>query len=162
MLLKLLRHLPGGEKLTQWTEAAPYLLAIIVAAHHAIFGHVDLMILGGYSLATWLTEKLSNEVASRTRQANRAIAMRFERLARRQIRQSIAWIESQAAAPEMLDPDAPVLQDSGEGIYLVGLIGGKEVGKSALVNALVGAPITDETSHGPGTETIVAYVHRSR
>ncbi|HEY1921251.1 MAG TPA: hypothetical protein VGG44_00680 [Tepidisphaeraceae bacterium] len=66
------------------------------------------------------------------------------------------------AAPEMLNPDSPVLQDSGEGIYLVGLIGGKEVGKSALVNALVGAAITDETSHGPGTETVVAYVHRSR
>ena len=80
LLLKLLRHLPGGEKLTQWTEAAPYLLAIIVAAHHAIFGHMDLMILGGYSVATWLTERLSNEVAARTRQANRAIAMRFEKL----------------------------------------------------------------------------------
>jgi hypothetical protein len=68
-----------------------------------------------------------------------------------------------SAAPEMLDPDAPVLeQGGGQGIYLVGLIGGKEVGKSALVNALVGSPITDETSHGPGTETVVAYVHRSR
>ncbi len=67
-----------------------------------------------------------------------------------------------SAAPEMLDPDAPVLQDTGDGIYLVGLIGGKEVGKSALVNALVGSPITDETSHGPGTEMVVAYVHRSR
>jgi hypothetical protein len=67
-----------------------------------------------------------------------------------------------SAAPEMLDPDAPVLQDAGTGIYLVGLIGGKEVGKSALVNALVGSPITDETSHGPGTEMVVAYVHRSR
>ncbi|MGD0769811.1 MAG: GTPase [Tepidisphaeraceae bacterium] len=96
LLLKLLRHLPGGEKLTQWTEAAPYLLAIIVAAHHAIFGHIDLMILGGYSVATWLTERLSNEVASRTRRANRAIADRFEKLVHEQIRRSIAWIESRA------------------------------------------------------------------
>jgi hypothetical protein len=104
LLLKLLRHLPGGEKLTQWTEAAPYLLAIIVAAHHAIFGHVDLMILGGYSLATWLTEKLSNEVAARTRQANRAIALRFEKLVRQQIRQSIEWIESRA--PRLSEIDA--------------------------------------------------------
>ena len=103
LLLKLLRHLPGGEKLTQWTEAAPYLLAIIVAAHHAIFGHVDLMILGGYSLATWLTEKLSNEVASRTRQANRAIAMRFERLAHAD-QCAIAWIESRA--PRLSEIDA--------------------------------------------------------
>ncbi len=99
-----MRHLPGGEKLTQWTEAAPYLLAIIVAAHHAIFGHVDLMILGGYSVATWITERLSNEVAARTRQANRAIAMRFEKLAREQIRRSIAWIESRA--PRLAEIDA--------------------------------------------------------
>lgn len=69
-----------------------------------------------------------------------------------------------ASAPTLLDPDAPVLEsETGhQGIYLVGLIGGKEVGKSALVNALVGSPITDETSHGPGTETVVAYVHRAR
>lgn len=69
-----------------------------------------------------------------------------------------------ASAPALLDPDAPVLESDTDqaGIYLVGLIGGKEVGKSALVNALVGSPITDETSHGPGTETVVAYVHRAR
>jgi len=54
------------------------------------------MILGGYSIAAWLTERLSNEVASRTRQANRNIAARFETLARDQIRRSIAWIESKA------------------------------------------------------------------
>ena len=98
ILLKILRYLPGGDKLTQWTEAAPYLLAIIVATHHAFFWHTDLMILGGYSLATWLTERLSNEVASRTRQANRMIAARFEKLAHDQLRRSIAWIEARAAA----------------------------------------------------------------
>jgi hypothetical protein len=103
LLMKILKHLPGGDKLTQWTEAAPYLLAIIVAAHHAIFGHVDLMILGGYSIATWIVERLSNEVASRTRQANRAIADRFERLARQQIRRSIAWIESQVPPIKEID-----------------------------------------------------------
>jgi hypothetical protein len=68
----------GADKLTQWSEAAPYLLTIVVATHHAFFGHVDLIILGGYSLATWLTERLSNEVAARTRQANRSINDRFE------------------------------------------------------------------------------------
>jgi hypothetical protein len=104
ILLKLLKYLPGGEKLTQWTEAAPYLLAIIVAAHHAVFGHVDLMILGGYSLATWLTERLSNEVAAHTRRANRTIAARFERLAHDQLRRSIAWVESQA--PRLAELDA--------------------------------------------------------
>src|SRR5208282_2754918 len=67
LLLKLIRYLPGGEKLTQWTEAAPYLLAIIVAVHHFLFWHADIVILGGYSLATWITERLSNEVSSHTR-----------------------------------------------------------------------------------------------
>ena len=102
LLLKLLRHLPGGEKLTQWSEAAPYLLAIIVAAHHAFFGHIDLMILGGYSLATWITERMSNEVASRTRLTNRIIASRFEKLAHEQIRRSIAWMEAQAPSEKEL------------------------------------------------------------
>jgi hypothetical protein len=103
LLLKLLRHLPGGEKLTQWTEAAPYLLAIAVAAHHAFFGHIDLMILGGYSLATWITERMSNEVALRARQTNRAIAARFGKLAHEQIRKSIAWIETQAPTQRELN-----------------------------------------------------------
>jgi hypothetical protein len=119
LLLKLLSHLPGGKKLTQWSEAAPYLLALIVAAHHAFFWHTDLVILGGYSVAAWLTERLSNEVASRTRQANRNIAARFENLARDQIRRSIAWIESQAprtAEIESIEAKADELQAlTGEG-----------------------------------------------
>jgi hypothetical protein len=115
LLMKLLRHLPGGEKLTQWSEAAPYLLAIIVAAHHAIFGHVDLMILGGYSIATWLTERLSNEVASRTRQTNRTIDQRFSRLAHEQIRKTIAWLQAQAPSESeiaALQNKADQLQES--------------------------------------------------
>jgi hypothetical protein len=103
LLLKVLRRLPGGAKLTQWSEAAPYLLAIIVAAHHALFWHADIMILGGYSLAAWLTERLSNEVAARTRRTNRNIAERFEDLAHEQIRRSIAWIESRA--PKLAEID---------------------------------------------------------
>jgi hypothetical protein len=65
-------------------------------------------------------------------------------------------------APAVLDPDSPALTtpQAHPTLYLVGLIGGKEVGKSALVNALAGSQITDETSHGPGTETVVAYVYR--
>ena len=67
-----------------------------------------------------------------------------------------------AAGPELFNEDSPALAEAhADGIYLVGLIGGKEVGKSALVNALAGAAITDETSHGPGTQTAVAYVHRA-
>src|SRR5216110_1639773 len=73
-----------------------------------------------------------------------------------------------AELPAVMDDDAPVLRDeamasaeSDASFYLVGLIGGKEVGKSALVNALVGEPITQSTSFGPGTEQVVAYVHQS-
>jgi hypothetical protein len=100
---KLLKHIPGGEKLTQWSEAAPYLLTIVVATHHAFFGHIDLMILGGYSLAVWLTERLSNEVATRTRQANRSINERFEQLAHEQIERAVAWLETRAPNAAMIE-----------------------------------------------------------
>jgi hypothetical protein len=113
VLQKLLKVIPGGDKLTRWSEAAPYLLTIVVATHHVFFGHVDLMILGGYTLATWLSERLSNEVAARTRQANRSIAERFERLAHEQIERAAAWLETQApsvAALEKLRRAAEALQ----------------------------------------------------
>jgi hypothetical protein len=99
ILQALLKFLPGGSKLTQWSEAAPYLLAIVVAAHHAIFGPVDLVILGGYSLTAWLTERLSNEVSAQTRKTNKRIAERFAELAEQQIERTIGWIESQVAKP---------------------------------------------------------------
>ena len=75
-----------------------------------------------------------------------------------------------AELPHILDADAPVLRDEAlkfceradDPPYLIGLIGGKEVGKSALVNALVGQRITDSTSYGPGTEIVVAYVHHDQ
>jgi len=102
VLEKVLHYVPGGRQLTRWSEAAPYLLAIVVATHHVFFGHVDLMILGGYSLAAWLTERVSNEVAARTRQANRAIADRFEQLAHEQIDRAIAWLEDRAPTAEVL------------------------------------------------------------
>jgi hypothetical protein len=103
LLMKLMRYLPGGRQLTRWSEAAPYLLAVVVATHHAFFGHIDLMILGGWGLATWLTERLSNEVAARTRLANRRIAQRFSDLARRQVEQVTAWVD--ARAPRISDLD---------------------------------------------------------
>ena len=75
-----------------------------------------------------------------------------------------------APGPAVLDPDAPVLDDDalapgdgdGRDMYLVGLIGGKDVGKSALVNALVGHDITARTSFGPGTEIVIAYAHEAQ
>jgi hypothetical protein len=102
MIEKLLRVLPGGQKLTRWSEAAPYLLAVVVATHHAFFGHIDLLILGGYSLATWLTERVSNQVTARARQANSAIAARFTALAHQQIEHTAAWLTQQAPAAEQI------------------------------------------------------------
>ena len=72
-----------------------------------------------------------------------------------------------AAQPSLLERDAPVLEpqaltSSDGSFYLVGLIGGKEVGKSALINALAGRNITDISSYGPGTEIAIAYAHKSQ
>jgi GTPase Era involved in 16S rRNA processing len=70
-----------------------------------------------------------------------------------------------AAPPSVLDDRGPTLADAAlaaSGFYLIGLIGGKEVGKSSLVNALVGAAISKATSFGPGTEMVIAYAHESQ
>jgi GTPase Era involved in 16S rRNA processing len=67
-----------------------------------------------------------------------------------------------ASAPQLLSENSPVLSTTSlESIYLIGLIGGKDVGKSSFVNALVGQQITEQSSHGPGTELAVAYVHET-
>jgi hypothetical protein len=73
-----------------------------------------------------------------------------------------------ADKPSLYEEDAPVLSDEAlrsaqaEGFYLVGLIGGKEVGKSALVNALVGREITQSTGFGEGTHIVTAYAHAAQ
>src|SRR5688500_2600030 len=94
-----------------------------------------------------------------------------ERVTETKMDQNIEQLVAEVAAvtgaqlPGVLDEHGPVLRDAkGDGgeFYLVGLIGGKEVGKSALVNALVGQPITDSTSYGPGTETAIAYAHEAQ
>jgi hypothetical protein len=95
IVLALLKHLPGGAKLTRLTEAAPYLLTLAMVVHHALFG-MDLLVLGGYSLATWLTEKLSNEVSGRTRSTNQRISDRFTRLAHEQIQRTCRWLDDRA------------------------------------------------------------------
>ena len=114
LILRLLRHLPGGQKLVQWAEAAPYLLALIVATHHAFFGHVDLLVIGGYSLATWLTEKLSNEVTNHVRATNRRIGERFADLAHSQIEQLCQWIDEQVPSARSLDRLEKSLEELGE------------------------------------------------
>jgi GTPase Era involved in 16S rRNA processing len=73
-----------------------------------------------------------------------------------------------AQTPVLFEEDAPVLSEQAlaegheQGFYLVGLIGGKEVGKSALVNALVGREITLSTSFGEGTQIVTAYAHEAQ
>src|SRR5437868_4308135 len=73
-----------------------------------------------------------------------------------------------ATAPELRAENAPILspaslsdESSSEPMYLIGLIGGKDVGKSSFVNALVGQNISEQSSHGPGTEVVVAYAHEA-
>jgi hypothetical protein len=102
LMRKLLKHLPGAENLTKWSEAAPYVLTVVVATHHVFFGHIDLMIIGGYSLATWLSERVSNEVASRARIANKRLAEGFERLTHEQIESVIAWLSQRAPSAATL------------------------------------------------------------
>lgn len=73
-----------------------------------------------------------------------------------------------APRPALMEEDAPVLNEDALSLsddrpfYLVGLIGGKDVGKSALVNALAGRSITPSSSYGPGTEGVIAYAHVSQ
>jgi len=103
MLQGLLKHLPGGAKLTKLSEAAPYLLIAALVVHHALFWHIDLPVLGGYTLVTWLTERISNEVNIRTRATNRRIDNRFERLAHDQIQRVCEWMDRQSPTMKQLD-----------------------------------------------------------
>lgn len=91
------------------------------------------------------------------------IAMPSGEELRELVKETIALTGS--SGPEVAESDAPILCDDAlvaDRFYLVGLIGGKEVGKSALVNALVGQSITAQTSHGPGTQGVIAYAHQSQ
>ena len=66
-----------------------------------------------------------------------------------------------AAPPGVIGDDAPVLESADdEDVYIVGLIGGKDVGKTSLVNAIAGTTIADPVGHGEGTRTAIAYVHK--
>jgi hypothetical protein len=100
---RLLQLVPGGERVSKWSESAPYLLAVIVATHGALFGPIDLAILGGFGLATWLGERLSNEVAGRVRETNRRIQRRFEQLVDQLIDQTRGWLDSRVPSLRELD-----------------------------------------------------------
>ncbi len=103
ILQALVKHLPGGQRLTKFSEAAPYLLTVVMLTHTFLFPHIDLIVFGGYTLATWLTERVSNEVTGRTRATNRAIGDRFAQLAHEQIAAACAWLDRQAPTAAALD-----------------------------------------------------------
>ena len=64
--------------------------------------------------------------------------------------------------PDWSMPDAPVLQTNVEtAIYFIGVIGGKDVGKSSLVNAILGRDVAMVIGHGEGTSRAMAYVHEA-
>ena len=62
-----------------------------------------LYLLSGFSLATWLTEKLSNEVTAHVRATNRRIAERFTAMAHAQIDRVAKWLQTQSPLPAKLD-----------------------------------------------------------
>ncbi len=66
-----------------------------------------------------------------------------------------------APVPDWSSDQAPLLQTrSDDSIHLIGVIGGKDVGKSSLINALLGIDVARVTSFGEGTSRALAYVHR--
>lgn len=103
VLNKILKIIPGGNKVTRYSEAAPYLLTGYLTMSGAIFGHLDLLALAGYSGVVTLFHRLSDEVASRTRQTNRHITRRYSALIHQQIQQVIDWLDRQAPSRAELD-----------------------------------------------------------
>ena len=111
LVLKLVKKLPGGERLTQLSESAPYLVVIACGLQHFAFHGIDLLVIGGFSLATWLGEKVSDEVGQRTRLANANIDERFEALVRQQIGAAITWLDGRIPDVRRLDALARHLDD---------------------------------------------------
>lgn len=69
----------------------------------------------------------------------------------------------QSAGPALLDADSPAFEPdslAGAGIYFVALVGGKDVGKTSLANAIAGTTLEPPTDTGEGTRTAVAYCHQ--
>ena len=63
--------------------------------------------------------------------------------------------------PSLMSDDAPTFAPAdGGGFYLIGLIGGKDVGKSTLANAIAGVALGTPSNTGEGTRLATAYAHR--
>jgi hypothetical protein len=118
---RLLKYLPGGVRLAKWSEAAPYLLVIVCAGSKAFLGALDLLVIGGFSLATWLGEKLSNEVTARVRATNRRICQEYLELVNRQADCFKDWLSSRTPSPheiarleDRLDRFEEAMEESGK------------------------------------------------
>lgn len=102
LVMKVLRYLPGGARVTRAVEAAPYLLLIFFLVHPGQVLH-EVLFGVGYAAVAGLIERLSNEVAARTRTTNRRIGERFTELAHQQIARTLEWMEQQTAPRASLD-----------------------------------------------------------
>ena len=80
----------------------------------------------------------------------------------RSIEQLVAEVarECDTSLPTMLSDQSAAFVGAGDEFYFVGVIGGKDVGKTTLVNVLAGTELARPTGHGEGTRDALAYVHR--
>lgn len=70
-----------------------------------------------------------------------------------------------ALAPTVLGDDAPILTrqaDQPLSFYFIAIVGGKDVGKTSLANAIAGVELARSTNVGEGTRTIICYAHQSQ
>lgn len=111
VILKLVNKLPGGERLTRLSESAPYLVVLACGLNHLAFSGLDLVVIGGFSLAAWIGEKMNDEVARRTRETNANIDRRFAELVRQQSHQAVLWLNEQIPGTRSLDAVAGHLDD---------------------------------------------------
>jgi hypothetical protein len=100
---KILKLIPGAEKLTKLSEAAPYLLAAAAAAHGSLFGYLDVAAVTLFLSVTGIAERWANEVRARTRDTNRRIGRRYSDLAIKQVRRAAEWLQSMAPDEKRLD-----------------------------------------------------------
>ena len=90
----LAKHVPGGRHAAKLSETAPYLLVSASLATSFVTMGTEQVVIGGYLLTTWLGERLSNEVAAKTRETNKRIGTGFADVCDRQVRQAANWAAS--------------------------------------------------------------------
>lgn len=100
---KLLGAVPGGDKLTRYSEWTPYLIAAGFLTTRLSPIPIDLLVIGGFSLAAWGGEKLNNAVVRRTSQANTQISVRYAALVAEQIEWAIAQLDQSMPSEATLD-----------------------------------------------------------